>query len=132
MTLEKFRIMHSELIEHYQFIEMHLEGIYALLCGKSFVDGLSDVETRNIAYLTNEIKRMELEMGVSIISGDEHEKIESARLRRNYWCHDCYTKPFNLKNTAFIKLLVDDVRKAEELREELYQIKIKRMQHHFF
>lgn len=37
MTLDEFRKKHSELIEHYQFIEHHLEGIYAgLEDGKGF------------------------------------------------------------------------------------------------
>ena len=39
MLLEKFRITHSTLIEHYQFIEAHLEGIYASVSEKSISVG---------------------------------------------------------------------------------------------
>ena len=54
MTQEKFRIMHSELIEHYQFIEMHLEAICAYLSDKSFMQGLEDVEKSNISHIVRE------------------------------------------------------------------------------
>ncbi len=49
MNIDKFRIMHSTIIEHYQFIEHHLEGIYATLCEKNFLLGLEDVEKSNIS-----------------------------------------------------------------------------------
>lgn len=35
MVLKEFRINHSTLIERYQFIEAHLEGIYAALFGQA-------------------------------------------------------------------------------------------------
>ncbi len=44
MDLQQFRIAHSTLMEHYQFIERELEGIYAALSGKSLYIGLKDVE----------------------------------------------------------------------------------------
>ena len=40
MDLIEFRIAHSTLMEHYQFIERELEGIYAALSRKSFCMGL--------------------------------------------------------------------------------------------
>ena len=43
MTLEKFRVNHSRLVEHYQFIEHNLEGIYAAVCGEYFYGGLLNV-----------------------------------------------------------------------------------------
>lgn len=44
MNLNEFRITHSTVMEHYQFIERELEGIYAALSGKRFYAGLIDVE----------------------------------------------------------------------------------------
>ena len=40
MDLKEFRIAHSTLIEHYQFIEAHLEGIYAAVSDQPFLDGI--------------------------------------------------------------------------------------------
>lgn len=51
MNLEEFRIAHSTLMEHYQFVERELEGIYAALSGKPFYFGLMDVEKFGISKL---------------------------------------------------------------------------------
>ena len=44
MELDEFRIKHSLLIEQYQYIELHLEGIYACICKSGFFNGLEEVE----------------------------------------------------------------------------------------
>ena len=127
---EKFRIMHSELIEHYQFVEMHLEAICAYLSGKPFMEGLADVETSNIAQLVHEIKRQEKEKKVSVIPVGYYDRLETMRIRRNFWCHDCYTKmTFDAKtltprNERDRKAFVDDFMEARDLREKLFQIQV--------
>lgn len=63
MDLQQFRIAHSTLMEHYQFIERELEGIYAALSGKSLYIGLKDVETFSI----NKVIRMVQEQEKSMI-----------------------------------------------------------------
>lgn len=131
MTLEKFRIMHSELIEHYQFIEMHMEAICAYLSGKPFIQGLEDVETSNIAHLVREIKKYEKEKNVSVFSADDYDRVEAMRIRRNFWCHDCYTKmvfdaeTWGPKREKDRKALIDDTLEARDLREKLFQIQVK-------
>lgn len=128
MTLENFRIMHSTLIENYQYIEFHLEGIYAALAGKSFIAGLKDVETSNIAKLIVEIKKLESAKQVSNISQLTYDRIEQARARRNYWCHNCYVDMCfknngDPKKEKDVKALMNDLREAENLREDLFEIK---------
>ena len=54
MDLREFRIAHSTVMEHYQFIERELEGIYAALSGKHLYAGLKDVEKFSI----NKVIRM--------------------------------------------------------------------------
>lgn len=49
MDLTEFRIAHSTVMEHYQFIERELEGIYATLSGKHLYEGLKDVENYSIS-----------------------------------------------------------------------------------
>ncbi len=49
MDLKEFRIFHSTVMEHYQFIERELEGIYAALSGKSLYMGLKDVESYSLS-----------------------------------------------------------------------------------
>ena len=57
MVLKEFRINHSTLIEHYQFIEAHLEGIYAALSGKSFADGIREIEKDKRTELYNKNRK---------------------------------------------------------------------------
>ena len=59
MNLSEFRTAHSTVMEHYQFIEMHLEGIYAALNGRSFYEGLKEVERYNISRIIIMIQEQE-------------------------------------------------------------------------
>lgn len=129
MTMEKFRVMHSELIEHYQFIEYHLEGIYATLCGKSFVEGLEDVETSNLSQLRKAISKLEKEKGISVLTSSDYEKLEYIRKRRNFWTHNCYIdivvdyKTGDPKDKEFVMKMLQDMQDAVRLRDDLFQIK---------
>ena len=86
MNLSEFRTAHSVVMEHYQFIEMHLEGIYAALSGRSF------------------------------------------------WTHSCYTnmvfdrKTGGPKKETDIGQLYQDTREAEQMRDLLFEKKIKLME----
>ena len=129
MKLSEFRILHSTLIEHYQYIEHHLEGIYALISCKPFLDGLDDVEESAIGKIVCEIKKIETQQNVSIIPNEVYDRVENARLKRNFWCHNCYVDMLfkvngDPKKDADIKMLSTDLREAEDLREVLYQIKM--------
>ncbi len=131
MDIDKFRIWHSIIIEQYQFIEFHLEGIYALICGKNFMSGLADVEKSSISMLVRELKKMQSEKQIAIFSHDDFEKLEHICTRRNFWCHNCYvdmifdSKTDAPKKDSDIELLMEDMEEAKELREYLYQKKMK-------
>lgn len=62
MDIQQFRIAHSTVMEHYQFIERELEGIYAALSGKSFYNGLMDVETFSISKVIRMVQEQETYM----------------------------------------------------------------------
>ena len=126
MNLEKFRIYHSTLIEHYQFIEAHLEGIYAALSGKSLIEGLQDVEKDSLHRIVKEIKKIECERNIAVFTDEEYERMEKIFQRRNFWCHNCYydivfdRKTGGPKKESDIKIMVLDLHEAEELREKLF------------
>jgi len=127
LTIDKFRIIHSTLIEHYQFIEFHLEGIYAKIGKKDFYSGLKDVEKSNLSQLVQNIRKVEEERKISIIPKSEYERIEYARTRRNFWCHNCYVDMVFDRKTGVPKdlnVLMEDFYEAESLRDALFQIKI--------
>lgn len=130
MDLQQFRIAHSTVMEHYQFIERELEGIYAALSGKSFYDGLMDVETFSISKVIRMVQEQEKIHDIEIISDAEYENLKSICLRRNFWTHNCYTemvfdrKTGGPKKQTDITQLYDDIRNAEQMRELLFDRKI--------
>ena len=130
MDLQQFRIAHSTVMEHYQFIERELEGIYAALSGKIFYYGLKDVETYSINKVIQMVQEQEKIHNQKVISDAEYEALKSICLRRNFWTHNCYTEMvFNRKTggpkkEADIKQLYDDIRIAEQMRELLFNRKI--------
>lgn len=127
MTIKQFRERHSLLIEHYQFIEMHLEGIYASVCDKRFYEGLQDVEKTNLFGLLADIEANEKESNKTVIGTDDKEALRKIFPRRNYWVHNCYTdivfdgKTDDIKKQADVDSLENDIRDAEVLRQRLYE-----------
>lgn len=126
MDLDKFRITHSTLIEHYQFIESHLEGIYAAISGKRLIKGLQDVERYSLLRIISEIKTIERKEKISVFTKEEYEQLEQIIQKRNFWCHNCYydivfdRKTGGPKMADDVKNMILDLREAEDLREELY------------
>ena len=130
MVLKEFRIAHSTLIEHYQFIETHLEGIYAAVSGKPFWDGLKEVEKGSLSSAVREIREIEREKEIQIFTDDEYKQLRQLVERRNFWCHCCYYEmSFDMKTGGPAKVsdihrLFEDMKTAEQWREQLFHKKI--------
>ena len=138
MVLKEFRITHSTLIEHYQFIESHLEGIYAAISGKPFSVGLKEVERDSLSGVIREIKDLEKENDIAVFTEDEHRQLRQIVERRNFWCHSCYYElSFDLKTggparVRDVQKLLEDLKTAEHWRTQLFQRKmdlLKKNQH---
>lgn len=130
MTLQEFRIAHSTVMEHYQFIERELEGIYATLSGKSLYMGLKDVESYSLSKVIRMVQEQEKIHKIKVLSDTEYEDLQAICGRRNFWTHNCYTelvfdrKTGGLKKEKDRKQLYDDMRAAEDMREFLFKRKI--------
>lgn len=130
MTLEKFRILHSTLIEHYQFIEAHLEGIYAAISGKPFHVGVQEVEKDSLSGVVREIREVEKERGFNLFTEDAYKKLRQMIERRNFWCHCCYFEMVFDRETGGpakvrdVQALVADLKTAEDWRDRLFRKKI--------
>ena len=129
MTIEEFRILHSTVIEHYQYIEHHLEGIYAALCGKPFIMGLEDVEKSSIVQLIRKIKNIEEERQICVLTDSDFERLQHICTRRNFWSHNCYVDMvFDRRTDApkkdiDIKSLIEDINEARMIRDILFEKK---------
>ena len=130
MELKEFRIAHSTLIEHYQFIEGHLEGIYAALSDKTFVEGVRDVENDGLGRLLGEIRKLEREKFATVFTKDEFDQLMDDFRRRNFWCHNCYfdlafdRKTGGPAKVRDIQQMMQDMQDAEFWRNELFARKI--------
>ena len=130
MVLKEFRITHSTLIEHYQFMESHLEGIYAALSDKPFGDGIREIEKDSLSGVVRELRELEEKKHITIFSGEEYKQLRKVIERRNFWCHCCYYElSFDLKTGAPAKVqdvqeLLEDLKTAEQWREKLFQKKL--------
>ena len=130
MVLKEFRITHSTLIEHYQFIEAHLEGIYAAISDKSFLDGVKEVERDSLGGVIREIREAEREKGIRVFTEEEYSTLRQITERRNFWCHCCYFElSFDLKTggparVRDVQVLFEDLKTAEQWREQLFRKKL--------
>jgi hypothetical protein len=125
MRLDEFRQKHSELIENYQFIEMHLEAIYAALSKMSFYEGLKAVERSNLHELLNRINKLELKTQMVLTDG-EKDALSLMIKRRNFWTHSCYTDLLfklngDLKRESDAKRLIVDLYESAQMRKLLYE-----------
>lgn len=124
MTLTEFRIAHSCLIEQYQYIEFHLEGIYAF-SNEKFSEAIEDVERDSMSRLLRRIQDWEKKQKLNIFTKEEYARLRRITTRRNFWSHECYTKlPFNrrdgsLKSEEDIQTLAEDTEEAKKMRSFL-------------
>lgn len=125
MTLEKYRRIHSMLIEQYQWIEFDLEGLYATICDEPFCEALREIEKDSIGGVVREIKKIEREKNITVFSEEEYQELDHLRERRNFWSHVCYTEAYDKKTGApgNAPLLLTDLEKAKSVLKRLRQIK---------
>ena len=130
MVLKEFRITHSTLIEHYQFIEAHLEGIYAAVSGKPFAEGIRDVEKDSLGGVVREIRDLEREKKIRVFTEEEYAQLRQIIERRNFWCHCCYFEMAFDRQTGGpakvrdVQALFEDLKTAEQWRDQLFHKKL--------
>lgn len=132
MIEKEFRVMHSELIEYYQLIEMHLKGICAALFKndeKTWLERLDDYESDPLGKLIQTIKTYQTENHFIVFSPEEYESLDYLRKRRNYWVHHCFsgTSPIifrkgELRKPVFGKSITEDLQTAKDWEYKITEI----------
>ena len=116
------------LIEHYQFIEAHLETIYASIYGKRYFDGLDKVNAHSLSRLVKELKTIDSKNTDPALTPSDYERLEVLCVRRNFWVHNAYYGlPFNantgeLKKQCDIDTMNHDLAEAESMRMYLFDV----------
>ena len=90
VTLETFRILHSEIIEYYQCIEHDMRRIYSIMCVDDYKECMDNLREKNWNVVLKELKKLDNDNGDPYFSDDDYDLLDEIRTRRNYWCHQCY------------------------------------------
>lgn len=129
-SLREFRILHSELIENYQYIEHELEGIYAELSKDDFIEAIGEVLNDTVGKLLKKISDLQNDRHIYILSDELIERIREATKNRNFWCHSCYIDlpvrsdyEDEVLDEVFAPVKAD-LKEASEIRQILFKLKM--------
>ena len=90
MDRNRFKLIHSELIQQVQCIENNLKIIYAAMHKGNFRSNLKSVEKMNLGKIARELEKLDNSDNLPDFSEEEYTTIDEIREIRNYWCHQCY------------------------------------------
>ena len=94
MTEKEFRHDYCELLQYYQFIELHLRGICAAFEeDKSWFEALDNYECDTLGKLLFLIKNVQSQKKLNLFSPDDLNALDSIRNERNFWVHQCFVSP---------------------------------------
>lgn len=89
-TINRFKLLHSEIILYYQCIEFDLRRIYSAMSSEDFYDSMDELSDKNWGVLLNRLEELDYSDDDPFFSEEEYNQLDKMRTRRNYWCHQCY------------------------------------------
>lgn len=90
MDRDRFKLIHSELIQQVQCVENNLKIIYAAMYKGNFNYNLKSVEKMNLGKIARDLEELDNSDDMPEFSEEEYNTIDEIREIRNYWCHQCY------------------------------------------
>jgi len=138
MTEKDFRVLHSELIECYQNIEMRLKGICAAICADedgNWFQRLDDYELDPLGKMIQEIYAIQDRDHLDLFSSEDYQALSALRQSRNYWVHQCFVssdlrvvfKNGEVKRMDKAKKISEDLSDARDWEEKLTKIEHSRL-----
>ena len=91
MNIKEYRIYHSQIIEQYQLIEYHLEGLFAIMLveGDNFMQLAKRVENDAMGELIRKVKFLVKEYNFNkLLTTEDFKMLDRIRDDRNYYCHE--------------------------------------------
>lgn len=124
MEIEVFRVNHSRIIEQYQLIEWHLEGIFGLLEQGDFEELTHRVENDTMGELIRKVRFLIKENNVSLLSKEDFSILDDIRDDRNYWCHSCFLDVNDnpVKYGEIAKRLLSNLDKVIGMNDKLEEV----------
>lgn len=128
MDINEYRILHSKIIEQYQFIEFHLEGLFALIQnnGDDFEELAKRVENDAMGELIRKVRFLVKEKSLSnVITKNDFYNLEKIRDDRNYYCHENFlnniTNNYQTKRTTTINQDLEFVTNMNSKLKEIFK-----------
>ena len=90
MTLDMFKLIHSELIQQVQCVEYNLKVIYAAIKKGNFNKNFQSLERANLGKIARELRELDNSDDFPEFTEQDYKVIDDIRNIRNYWCHQCY------------------------------------------
>lgn len=88
--VQRFRLMHSEIIEFFQCIEFDMKRIYSGMSADSFDDCMEYLDGNNWGVIMYKLKKLDNSDNDPFFTEEEYELLDEIREKRNFWCHQCY------------------------------------------
>ena len=90
MTINQFKILHSETLMFYQIIENDLKIIFAFMhCGNPNYN-YNIVDNKSLGQIIKELKELDFSDGKSLISSSDYNFLSQITQNRNHWAHQTY------------------------------------------
>ena len=123
MDNQEFRINHSQIIEEYQFIEWHLEGIFGLLEYGNFEELTHRVENDAMGELIRKVRFLVKENKVSCLNKEDFATLDEIRDDRNFWCHSNFLDIHDDSKSYIDQLtrIKKDLDKVHKMNDKLTQ-----------
>lgn len=110
MELDEYRILHSKIIEQYQLIEFHLEGLFALMQndGDNFLELARRVENDAMGELIRKVRFLVKEKNFKeVVTKEDFSNLERIRDDRNYYCHENFLNNISKNYTSNRKTTIN-------------------------
>ncbi len=114
MTRDKFKMIHSELIQQVQCIENNLRLIYAAMKQGHVNANYKELSKANLGKIAIELKDLDFSDDCPELTKEDYKVIDEIRDIRNYWCHQCYL------DFVYIANDYEREKKFQEIAERLH------------
>lgn len=98
MNIKEYRLYHSQIIEQYQLIEYHLEGLFAIMLveGDNFMQLAKRVENDAMGELIRKVRFLVKEYSLTkLLTNEDFKILNRIRDDRNYYCHENFLAGIN-------------------------------------
>ena len=126
-TIDRFRSLHSEIIEEFQCIEYDMRRIYSSMIDEDYDDAMEEMSDKNWGAILNRLRKLDNSDGKPYFSSDEYELLDDIRTLRNYWCHQCYLDFVYIQDSwkreeklqKLIRRLENELNRVRKLQERI-------------